>query len=149
MLAPAFGWLFAIVGGLSVCACGHRDHDVFALFAVGFIDAQLQVVLLDAELSFFAERQKDGVFVVFGTDAVDDTVGLQGIFLAEQGARFAVGVVGADDLAGDALVTFLIAAAGHGFHLKDGAGLGRLMIAGIGEGCAKQGENHDSFHRSP
>ena len=69
--------------GLGVRARSHRNDYIVTLFAVEIFDAQLHVVLFDAELSPFADGQKGRVFIVLGADAVVDTVGLQLIFLAQ------------------------------------------------------------------
>ena len=55
--APAPHGLFVVVGGLSFRARSHGNDDVHAFFVVKVFDAKLHMVLLDAELSLFADRQ--------------------------------------------------------------------------------------------
>src|ERR1700675_1587505 len=110
--------LFVTVGGLRFSARSHGDDYVITLFVVQVFHAKLHMVLLDVELSLFPNRQQGGMFVVLWTNAVDDAVGLQEIFLAEQGMHFLVGGVGPDDFSGYTLGALLIGAAFDGIHLK-------------------------------
>jgi hypothetical protein len=73
------------------------------------------------------------MFVVFRTNAVDDSVGLQKIFLTKQGVHFLVGVISPDDLAGEALSALLVGAAFRGVHLEERAGLRAALVAGVGQ----------------
>jgi hypothetical protein len=125
--------LLPVVGSLGIRARGHGDDHIFTLFVIHIFDAQLQVILLDAKLGLLADGQKSWMFVIFGTNSVVDTLGLQRIFLAEQGTHFLVGVISADDFAGKTLVAFLVGAAIHRVHLQDGAALRRSMVAGVGK----------------
>src|ERR1700730_10597407 len=61
--------LFVIVGGLRFNPRSHGDDYVVTLFVVKVFDAQLHVVLLDAELRLLSDRQQGGMFVVLGTNS--------------------------------------------------------------------------------
>src|SRR5579862_942616 len=104
-----------------VFARRHGDDDVLALLVAHFGDAEDEFVLADAKLGDFADRQKDGMLIVFWPDAEDDVIGLQDVLLAKELLGLLMLAVGAEYLSGDGFGAFLLGAARRRVHTNEHA----------------------------
>jgi hypothetical protein len=71
------------------------------------------------------------MLVVFRSDPVDQTVGLENIFVAEDFLGLCVLPVCSENLAGNRLVTFLRVTTGLGIHLHQYTLLVRRSVPGV------------------
>src|SRR5690349_7791405 len=60
---------------------GHGNYAVFVLLGIAIFDLKQHLVLLDAELGFLAYRQQHRMLFVARSNAVDNAVALQQVFL--------------------------------------------------------------------
>src|SRR5882724_17283 len=104
-----------------VLARRHGNDGVFALLAVAFQNAKQELVLAYAVFGDFADRQKRRMLFVRRTNAVNDVVRLEHIFLAEQLFGFAALRIGAEEFAGNALAAFFLRTARAGVHAEQSA----------------------------
>ena len=84
------------------------------------------------------------MFFVPGTNAVDDLVRLQDVFLTEQLVSFLVGTVRANDLADESLAAVFIHATGDRLHLQQLAFLVSFRFFRI----RKRSQQHHAYHET-
>lgn len=115
-----------------VIARRHGNDEVFAFLIFCFRDAKDHFVFVNAKFRGFADRQEHRVLVIFRSNAIDDAVGFEKVFLAKDFFRVFMLAVGAKDLACDGLAILFGIATGGGIHLQEGAFFEDRLILGFG-----------------
>src|SRR5258708_32657514 len=88
------------------------------------------------------------MFIVFWTNAIDDAVGFEDVFLTEKFLGVLVLAVSAKDLTGDGFAVFFGVTAGGGVHLEEDAFFEGRLVLGLGGGGQgeKQSRDGNAFH---
>jgi len=118
----------------------HGNNYVFALFVIGLNHAKEKFVLVDAKLRRLADRQKRGMLVILGPNAVGDAIGLESVFLAEDLLRVLVLAIGAEDLSRQRLAILFRQTTGRGLHLHQHA----FFVGGFVFRLQRQRDEHHS-----
>jgi hypothetical protein len=95
------------------------------------------VIFFNPELCFRPNWEKNGMFFVLGTNAVENAIGLQQIFWTEQRMYLLVSRVCPKNFPSKGLAALLIGSALDRVHLQQQARMHQRMLLGLDQDCAE------------
>src|SRR5215813_4508653 len=126
-------------GGWFFLPRSHGNHCVFPFLIIELGNAQDELILADAELCSFANRQKHRMLIIDRADAVDHMLGLQNIFLAKKLFNLLILSISTNKLSGNRLAAFFLHAAKARIHTQQRSLL-IIMLFGYGYASGEQAD---------